>query len=111
MGGRIVGAVVLKVIPKRFGLDVFLQQLHSTKGWKPPHIERWRGLAPVVGAFHWVGGCGPNRPSSDFFRYYDIPRALLRHGWYRRKVRRFGSPQELEQLAAWEMEKRREELR
>ncbi len=61
MGGRIIGARVLEVMPMRFGLDVKLQQLHSTKGWKAPHIERWRGMPPVVGSFHWVGGCGPWR--------------------------------------------------
>lgn len=57
MGGRIVGAQVLAI--GRFVIKV--QELHSTKGWKPPCLVSKSRFpwAPVIGTFSWIGGCGP----------------------------------------------------
>jgi len=113
MGGRIIGALILEekidqdAFLRGYPTEVKVQQLHSTKGWKAPHWERWRSVdAPVRGAFHWASGCGPHR-SKSLLQPIINPRALLRHGWYRRKLRKmiaFGiaSDEERKQLAAWE---------
>jgi len=91
-GGKIVGAVVLgRVISHLTGraMAYRVQELHSTKGWRPVYEVPTRRFAwsPVVGAFHWADGCGPRRDPPDEARI--IPeKALLRHGWYRRKLRK-----------------------
>lgn len=99
MGGRIVGAVILAQEEGMFGITrVLVQQLHSTKGWKTPQWERWKGFAaPMLGAFHWADGCGPHRNTSTDAMFQSVVvgdqycvshKSLMRHSWYRRKMRK-----------------------
>jgi hypothetical protein len=93
MGGRIVGAMVLGVTRH----SVFMQELHSTKGWRLPALVRRErfGGRPMLGRFHRA----PSKPhmfGSDAGRWMrnrpvhplhpdDVD--LMAHGWYRRKIR------------------------
>jgi hypothetical protein len=92
MRGRIVGALVLgRVISRKTKQTVgyLVQELHSTKGWKPRYSVPASRFpwAPSAGVFCWADGCGPQRKIDDVQPV--IPeRMLLRHGWYRRKLRK-----------------------
>ncbi len=91
MGGRIIGAQVLAVRTNFFGtFEVRVQELHSTKGWKTPTWVSARrfGWNPVIGRFSWSAGCGPHRHTigTDAVNLVS-EKALMRHGWYRRKKR------------------------
>lgn len=105
--GRIVGAYIsaTRQIPAYLvdTTEVCIQQLHSTKGWRHPYWERWRSATtvPVMCKFHWADGCGPHRERPTSFATVGM-RHLARHGWWRRMVRKDGTPEERGYLAAWE---------
>lgn len=102
MGGRIVGAVILaEEISTLTGFPtrVLVQELHSTKGWKPVYWRRWNSFhAPVIGAFHWESSTRPHqrKQATDAMfsrvvvgdQYCVSHKALMRHSWYRRKMRK-----------------------
>lgn len=93
MGGRIVGALILgriiSSVTKR-PVRYLVQELHSTKGWKPRtevRAEKFPWALPV-GVFCWTNGCGPHRREIVDAVNLTSEKALLRHGWYRRKLRK-----------------------
>lgn len=91
MGGRIAGVAVLAIAEGR----VFIQELHSTKGWRHPIVVSERRFAwlPVVGTFSPATRAprllGPlntgrlhlNRGLAQVRRVN-----LMAHGWYRRQM-------------------------
>lgn len=93
MGGSIVGCQILgrviSPITKRT-VRYLVQELHSTKGWRPrseASADRFP-FPPPVGAFCWSRGCGPKPPPAAVDPRLMNPNVLLRHGWYRRKLRK-----------------------
>jgi hypothetical protein len=90
--GRIVGAVVLAALD--YGNRFRVQELHSTKGWKPPYTTSARRFpwAPVIGAFHPAPNRKERQPSdAGRLMRNRTPSVvakvdLMAHGWYRRKM-------------------------